>query len=54
MLSGKKTYIVGIATILSGIAGMVITGSVTQEGIQAVMLGIGMLTGRAAIGKLEG
>ena len=31
MLSGKKTYIVGIAAILSGIAGMVIAGSVTRE-----------------------
>ena len=53
MLSGKKTYIVGIATIISGIAGMVIAGSVTQEGIHTVLLGIGMLTGRAAIAKIE-
>jgi hypothetical protein len=53
MLSGKKTYIVGIATILSAIAGMIITGTVSQEGINGVLLGFGMLTGRAAIGKLE-
>ena len=53
MLRGKKTYIVGIATILSGLAGMVISGEVTQEAINAVLLGIGMLTGRAAIAKAE-
>ena len=52
MLSGKKTYMVGIATIISGIAGMVIAGGVTQEGINTVLLGFGMLTGRAAIAKL--
>ena len=46
MLSGKKTYIVGIAAILSGIAGMVIAGSLTQGGIQTVLPGIGMLPGR--------
>ncbi|MEW5725858.1 MAG: hypothetical protein AB1896_22295 [Thermodesulfobacteriota bacterium] len=52
MLSGKKTYIVGVATILSGIAGMVINGQVDQAGINAILLGLGMLTGRAAIAKL--
>lgn len=42
--SGKKTYIVGIL--------MIILGFMTDD-TQGILTGIGFVTGRAAISKLE-
>lgn len=60
-LDGKKTYIVGAATAIPALANILL--SVSKDGLPAIlnavhtsdwtqlMLGIGMITGRAAIAK---
>ena len=49
-LSGYKTYIVGVITILFGITQC--AGGTADLGIQNILVGLAMLTGRAAISKV--
>lgn len=49
---GKKTFWAGLAAVASGL-GMIVNGEV-PTGVQTVILGIGLVTGRDAITKLEG
>lgn len=52
-LSGKKTYLGGIAMILIGINAWV-NGSATDiEAIRTIIEGIIVMTGRAAISKID-
>ena len=60
-LDGKKTYLVGFATLIPALVNIIL--SVAKDGIPALlnathtadwtqfMLGLGMITGRAAIAK---
>lgn len=49
-LSGFKTYLVGVLTIVGG--GYQIYHGDLEAGFQTVMLGCGMITGRAAVAKI--
>lgn len=50
MLSGYKTYIVGIATIIYGI-GLIVNGQV-ELGIQSILTGLGLIGLRLGVAKV--
>lgn len=61
-LDGKKTYIIGVATLVPALANILL--AVSKSGLPALltvmqsadwtqlMLGLGMITGRAALAKV--
>lgn len=51
LFSGYKSYVLGAATILGGVA-LVMDGKVI-EGITAITTGLGLLTARRAVSRVE-
>ena len=52
-IDGNKTYLVGAAWIIYGVAGMAIGQLDQTSGMFAIGTGFALLTGRSALKKLE-
>lgn len=52
MLSGWKTYIVGICSVLYGLTGFILGKHDYDTMIQLVILGLGMMGLRAGVSKV--
>ena len=50
-LNGNKTYIVGMALILFAVGGFVAGKMGATEGIETILLGLGMMGLRHGVGK---
>jgi len=51
VFAGSKTYVLGVATIVFGVAGWITGGLPQSEAIVAILAGLGLITGRRAVSR---